>query len=125
MKLPNAERAIVDLRKLRDYCLSLEHPRGRHKARVFESVLGLTAAHAQELRDILLTAAQSEQAAPTEHDDYGQRYVVDVVVSRAATQGTVRSTWIMTSLMPISGSGTSSSQRPVDAVFFINAFMVR
>jgi len=42
MKLPNPERAVVDLEKLRNYCLSLSHPRGRHKARVFEAVLGLT-----------------------------------------------------------------------------------
>ena len=34
---------IVDLAKLRDYCLNEEHPRGRHKARVFRSRLGLTA----------------------------------------------------------------------------------
>jgi len=32
----------VETRKLRDYCLSPEHPRGRHKARVFASALGLT-----------------------------------------------------------------------------------
>lgn len=35
MKLPNGEGAIVELAKLRDYCLSQSHPRGRHKARVF------------------------------------------------------------------------------------------
>lgn len=37
MKLPNAERAVVDVRKLRNYCLNAEHPRGQHKARVFKS----------------------------------------------------------------------------------------
>ena len=35
MKLPNGERAIVDTRKLLEYCLNSEHPRGRNKARVF------------------------------------------------------------------------------------------
>ena len=35
MKLPNAENAYVDLRKLADYCLDSEHERGKHKARVF------------------------------------------------------------------------------------------
>jgi hypothetical protein len=43
MKLPNGESAILDLRKIHDYCLSLVHPRGKHKARVFELVLGMTA----------------------------------------------------------------------------------
>jgi hypothetical protein len=95
VKLPNAERAVVDLRKLRDYCLSPEDPRGRHKARVFESALGFTAANAQELREILLAAAGSELCAPPGQDEYGQRYVVDVVVSGAAGQATIRSSWIV------------------------------
>jgi len=39
--LPNGDRAILDIRKLEDYCLSPSHPRGRHKARVFQRVLGV------------------------------------------------------------------------------------
>ena len=50
MKLPNCQRAVVDIEKLRDYCLSTEHPRGRHKARVFATTLGLTADNAELLR---------------------------------------------------------------------------
>jgi hypothetical protein len=41
MKLPNATHAVVDVAKLRDYCLNPGHARGRHKARVFASVLGI------------------------------------------------------------------------------------
>ncbi len=29
MKLPNADRAVVEIEKLRDYCLNPVHPRGR------------------------------------------------------------------------------------------------
>jgi hypothetical protein len=32
MKLSNPENAVADVRKLRDYCLNPEHPRGKHKA---------------------------------------------------------------------------------------------
>ncbi len=42
MKLPNGERAVVDIIKLQDYCLNPAHPRGQHKARVFAAALGLT-----------------------------------------------------------------------------------
>jgi hypothetical protein len=56
-KLPNAEKAVVEVRKLRDYCLSPEHPRGKHKARVFASALGLTREDAGVLREALLSAA--------------------------------------------------------------------
>jgi hypothetical protein len=41
---------VVDIAKLRDYCLSEAHPRGRHKARSFRARLGLTGADADWLR---------------------------------------------------------------------------
>jgi len=65
MKVPNAGHAVVDREKLRDYCLSREHQRGRHKARVFESALGLTADDVEQVRDALLIAVQSDDAVPT------------------------------------------------------------
>ena len=46
MILPNPSSAVFDIEKLRDYCLDSEHPRGTHKARVFESALGMTQADA-------------------------------------------------------------------------------
>jgi hypothetical protein len=57
MKLPNGENAVVDIEKLIDYCRNPDHPRGKHKARVFESASGLTAQHAEFLRQQLLNAA--------------------------------------------------------------------
>jgi hypothetical protein len=71
VKLPNVERAIVDITKLRDYCLSTEHRRGQHKARVFAAALDLTAANSEELRDALLDAAFTYEATITELDEYG------------------------------------------------------
>ncbi len=81
MKLPGGERAIVDIAKLRDYCLNDQHPRGRHKARVFASALGLTVADADVLRQALLGTAREGQALESDRDDYGQRYVVDLEMS--------------------------------------------
>lgn len=95
MKLPNAERAFVDMRKLRDYCLSTEHPRGQHKARVFRSVLGWTADHAEDVRRRLLEAVQREDAGFLGADDYGQRYALDFPVQGAGEVTTVRSLWII------------------------------
>jgi hypothetical protein len=87
----------VDLVKLRDYCLSETHPRGRHKARVFRSRLGLTAGDADFLRQTLLDAVRVHQGdlRATDVDEYGQRYVLDVEMT-TATGGTVivRSVWI-------------------------------
>jgi hypothetical protein len=47
MKLPNAERAFIDLAKLRDYSLCATHPEGKHKARVFAAALGIAATDAE------------------------------------------------------------------------------
>jgi hypothetical protein len=58
-------------------------------------VLGLTAAHAEELQAVLRAAAQGDQANPAESDEYGQRYVVDARVTGPAGTAIVRSTWIV------------------------------
>jgi hypothetical protein len=94
-KLPNAENAIVEVRKLRDYCLSPDHPRGRHKARVFASALGLTAEDAEEARGALLSAALSGEADPAQEDEFGKRYVLDFEMKTGAGTATVRSAWIV------------------------------
>jgi len=95
MRLPNAKRAVVDVMKLRDYCLDPNHPRGRHKARVFASALGMTAQNAEDLREALLAAAAEGQAIVTEKDEYGQRYLLDCAVSGPGGEAVVRSMWIV------------------------------
>jgi hypothetical protein len=95
VKVPNADRAVVDIRKLTDYCLSHEHPRGKHKARVFLSALGVTSAHAGEVRDALLQKVRSEDCIIAAVDEYGSRYIVDFTYARGDREAMVRSTWII------------------------------
>jgi hypothetical protein len=73
VKLPHPERAVVDITKLQDYCLNLRHARGRHKARVFAAVLGITRDNADLLRRALLAAASAADVTEGDKDDYGQR----------------------------------------------------
>jgi hypothetical protein len=95
MKLPGGELAIVDTVKLHDYCLNPLHPRGRHKARVFASALGLTRADAEFLREELLRAAREADAAMDDFDEYGERYTIDFGLERGVRRAMVRSTWIV------------------------------
>ena len=95
MRLPNGNNAVVDIAKLRDYCLNERHPRGRHKARVFAAVLGFTAADADLLQKALLRAAVESDAVAGERDDYGQRYVLDFELAGPRGRVTVRSSWIV------------------------------
>jgi len=62
MPIPNAERAVVDIRKLRDYCLNPMHDEGQHKARLFVAALGITADDAEDLRVLLLQAVKTSDA---------------------------------------------------------------
>ena len=95
MQIPNPDRAVVDVEKLRRYCLSRSHPRGRHKARVFASVLGLAAVDAESLRSALLEAVLHSNAAPGEKDGYGQRFVLDFEMSTPRATARIRSAWIV------------------------------
>jgi hypothetical protein len=86
---------MVDIRKIRDYCLDENHPIGKHKARLFNSVLGLNQKNSNKLRDILLNAVKDSEAKLGVNDSFGQRYTVDFVVVRENKQRTIRSCWII------------------------------
>lgn len=95
MRLPNGDRAIVDIRKLRDYCLNPDNPRGSAKARVFASALEITAKDAPKLRAKLLEIAASEDAETGELDLYGQRYTIDFRMETEGRIADLRSGWII------------------------------
>ncbi|WP_226889274.1 DUF6883 domain-containing protein [Nostoc sp. MG11] len=75
--IPNAENAVVDIRNLRDYCLNSEHDQGKHKARRFSSILGITADNAKELRHILLEIVKTHEVKLGRCDEFRQRYILD------------------------------------------------
>jgi hypothetical protein len=95
MLFPNADKGVVEMVKLTDYCLNEFHPRGRHKARVFRSALGLERSHAQTLYDAILLAARTQDATLGEVDQYGQRYVLDFEMTGPAGSARVRTTWMI------------------------------
>jgi len=95
MKLPNAENAVVEMSKLTDYCLNTAHFRGRNKARVFLSALGLTSDDSVELQRSLLKAARDQDAKKGVYDLYGTRYIIDFEMTRGDRTATIRSTWIV------------------------------
>lgn len=97
MLIPNADKAIVDIRKLRDYCLNLEHDDGKHKARLFSSILGVKATDADKLRKILLEVVTTGDAQLGRRDGYGQRYTLDFEFEWHNKRATLRSGWIIES----------------------------
>ena len=95
MRLPNGDRADLGT-KLEDYTLNNLHREGRHKARVFESVLGITAGTADALRGALLAAAAtSDQVEARGDSGFGDVYILRFPLSTATGAGTVLSVWII------------------------------
>ena len=96
MKLPNAERAVVEIEKLRDYSLDPDHDKVKHKARVFRSALGFTQADAARLRQMVLAAAHAEEAKLGKLLPHGQLYTVDFDTQGSSEAVTIRTGWIVT-----------------------------
>ena len=95
MRLPNAERAFVDMAKLRDYCLSEVHPDGRHKARVFRAALGIGPEDAEKLAASIIEAAGNADATRREDDVHGMRFEFDFRMQKGPKSATIRTAWIV------------------------------
>lgn len=81
-RLPHSDRAVLDLRKIEDYCLNPFHPRGRHKARVFRQALGIERSDARWLRESLLTGINTSDAVELASDSLGRQWRADIPVAR-------------------------------------------
>lgn len=93
--LPNADRAVIDERKLTEYALNPAHPRGREKARQFATALGYDRANYAGLVDQIRAAIGLHEAMLVRQDRYGRHYRVDLTL--AGPQGTaqVRTGWLI------------------------------
>ena len=95
MKLPNGNRADIGT-KLEDYVLNAQHRDGRHKARVFDAVLGIGPSNRASLRDALLQAAATSLNAEARGDNgFGEVYVLRFRMSAGKREAFVMSAWII------------------------------
>ena len=95
MKLPNPHKAVVDIAKLRDYSLNVSHPVGGHKARVFKAALDLSVHQAEWLRERALEIAVTGEATQGATSVFGDKYVIDALVSYKGQTALVRFSWIV------------------------------
>lgn len=95
MKLPKGNRANLGT-KLEDYSLNPLHRHGQHKARVFESVLGITLVNKEVLSRALLAAAKnSNETADLGDNGFGKTYVLRFRLMTEKASATVLSAWII------------------------------
>lgn len=93
--LKNAGKAVIPKAKLVDYALSASHERGQHKARLFESVLGINAKNYQLLEQQVREKLPTVAAVAGSKDVHGQRYSVDLPVTGPGGSGIVVTAWII------------------------------
>jgi len=95
VKLPNGDRADLG-RKLEDYVLSTVHREGRHKARVFESVLGISLTNRDLLREAILRAARTSDDVESHGDNgHGMAYSLRFPMRTTRGAATVVTAWIV------------------------------
>ena len=95
MRLPNGDRADLGT-KVEEYVLNSSHRQGRHKARVFEFVLGITVADAGTVRRALRDAAATSDEAEARGDrGFGHVYTLRFPLRTALGSADVHSVWII------------------------------
>jgi len=92
-------RLFIDPRKLTDYALDPENPKGADKALMFREYLGVTKENYQVLLNQIQAKALDAPATPGAQDQHGQRYQVDlpIIGIEPGQQETVRTGWIVRS----------------------------
>nr|WP_249025297.1 DUF6883 domain-containing protein [Neisseria canis] len=96
--LPNADKAVIDPKKIKGYALNTEHPVGGNKAKVFQSALGFNQSNADELIEKIQQGVCENPATLGKCDEHGQRYTVDIPMTGPnGKTATVRTGWIIDS----------------------------
>ena len=75
--------------------MNIQHAEGRHKARVFNSVLGLGVKDVAFLRSAIIRAAIEQEVVPTGVDEYGSRFILDFEISVRERKAIIRTSWIV------------------------------
>jgi uncharacterized protein len=78
--IPDADQALIPKEKLYDYALSPAHPTGRHKARVFQSALGIDRSDWEYLRDQILARIQEAEVREVKTASFGFLYGVPMLI---------------------------------------------
>lgn len=97
MKLADiAERVIIDPRKLIYYALNPDSPKGKHKATLFNKVLGFNKDNYIDLIRQLETKALQADITFHSADTFGKRYTADIIIEGMKNrQAIVRTGWLV------------------------------
>jgi hypothetical protein len=94
--LPNYQKAVIPRSKLEEYALDPTHKDGRHKARLFKSILGFEKADWQKLEKIILDELPYYEAVFSREDEWGKFYSVSLrIVGLNGNTASVQTIWLI------------------------------
>lgn len=95
MRIPNADRAVIEPTKLRGYLLSASHPIGRFKAPFFLG-FGYSPEGWRRLESDLRNQHLSQDATPADRSPHGRKYVIRApLVGPSGRAAEVVSVWVV------------------------------
>ena len=89
MKLPNADRAVVEREKIVDYLLNPAHRYGASKARFFRG-FGFRLEEWEQLAEALREHGRSQEVARVRETGFGPRYTVEGEFDHAERSASAR-----------------------------------
>ncbi|MEB3884299.1 DUF6883 domain-containing protein [Lyngbya sp. CCY1209] len=91
------DEILIERRKLTDYALNPDNPKGKNKALMFAKYLGYTIDNYQLLLDQIHQKVLDAEAIPQNQDQYGTRYQIDLEIQGIETAQieTVRTGWLI------------------------------
>lgn len=94
MKLPNGEQAELG-NKIEDYCLNFNHQKGKHKATLFQSKLGITLENSDILKTAIKEAAITETVITRKINEYGTHYNMKFFLKTDVGESLILIAWII------------------------------
>lgn len=91
-KLPNSICAVTVQDKLQKYLLNSNHPVGKHKAKVINSVLGYNYENWNELSDKIFDGLQTTAINKQTNTEYGTKYIVPIRINGKKNKSMVLNT---------------------------------
>ena len=94
-KLGNADTALVEIEKLKDYLLSLTHPEGKAKAKFFK-LFGFSEEKPEQLETSLRMHGQTRPVVETKVTEHGVKHILECNIQTPDGRNPcVRSVWIV------------------------------
>ena len=91
------DKITIDPRKLTDYALDPDNPKGKNKALMFARYLGYTKDNYQLLVQQINQKVLDAEATPQNQDQYGTRYQIDLEIQGIESEQIeiVRTGWLI------------------------------